>query len=426
MVKSLLQKQCLSHERQKALESKTVCVVGAGISGLTVANSLANEGIRVFVIDKNPFPGGRSVQYGCKATDSCLQCGVCLVRDAVANFKKSSLIDASFSSTPRALHRRENDGYDIEVETIPNPIDWRSCTECGECREVCPKNAVKSIPGWKYYISEHCDRCGKCLVVCPVGAINLERKRQYETFPALSVVISSGFKPFDPAVNLKWGYGANPRVITGSDLESLFCREKFLPSDPELKDLKKIAFILCVGSRNIVEGERHCSRVCCAYSLRMANRIKEEYPDTEIDIYYMDIQYFGKSFSSFWAELKRKINFIRSHPISISIDEQERPLVRYESMSDLRCREEAYDLVVLANGICPPDNGEELAEIFGLDLEAGGFLSAATNAASNNGSGRDSGIFLTGACRRPMGIAECVESAYGAAAGVLRYLGDKV
>ncbi len=387
--------------------------MGAGISGISIANNLADRGLEIILIEQNPFPGGRSVQYGCKATDSCVHCGVCLVRDALGNLKKNGPVNAFYSSKPRALHRRDDTQFEIEVESFPNFIDWRACVECGKCKEVCPVGAVRQVPRWRYYIDENCDRCAKCIDICPVGAINMESEQQYTTIDVASVVISSGFKPFEPAMNRKWGYGNNPRVITGSDLESLFFQEKYLPAALDPDDIKKVAFIQCVGSRSTVEGERRCSRVCCAYALRMANRMREEFADINIDFYYMDIQYFGKSFDRFWSEVKEKINFIHSNPISIKIDERGRPVIRYEAMADLRCQENIYDLVVLSNGICPSVNNEDLAETFNLNLDEHGFFEKT----------QDPGIFVAGACKRPMRIDDCIGDADGVSQHVLHYLG---
>ena len=170
-----------------------------------------------------------------------------------------------------------------------------------------------------------------------------------------------------------------------------------------------------------MEGEKHCSRVCCAYALRMAGRLKEEYPDLNIDFYYMDIQRFGKNFDEFWHKIQGKINLIASNPISIKTDEQGLPVVRYESLPELACREQSYDVVVLSNGITPAADSENLADLFSLDLDAAGFIRPTGNG-SSPGVTR---VFTAGACKRPMRIDDCVEVAAAVSRKVMQNLGVK-
>jgi heterodisulfide reductase subunit A2 len=397
------------------LEAGSVCVIGAGITGMTVAKDLSRAGVRVSLVDRNPYPGGQAIFYGCKAADSCVHCGVCLVRDAVQELRENLLASCYFSASPSFLQRSQNNGYLVELETTPNPIDWHSCTECGECRAVCPHDAVQQIPGWKYFITSNCTSCGDCVGACPVGAIRLNREPETRKIDAQGIVVAAGFHPFDPSVNRKWGCGNSARVVTGSEMERLFSGETYLP-----KDSRRIAFVQCVGSRDVREGQPHCSRVCCAFALRMANRIATEFPDAHIDVYYMDIQHFGKNFEGFMNDLRGKVSFCRANPICIKTDQEGSPLLRYESLIDLRCRDNPYDLVVLANGMSPPEGGDELAEMFGLDMDSQGYLRSPGRASS---TGPDRGIFVAGSCRRPMLIEESVDDASAVSHMVLRHLG---
>jgi heterodisulfide reductase subunit A len=397
------------------LASRKVCVIGAGISGVSVANNLSQAGIDVVLVDKNPYPGGQAVFYGCKATDECVRCGVCLVREAVATLKNQSTARCHFSSRPVG-YRASGDSMELDIQTTANLIDWQACVECGRCLEACPEQAIEKVPGWKYFVNEKCTACGKCVDACPVGAIDLNRATHTSTLQVDGLVVAAGYEPFDPEINRKWGFGTNPRVVTGSQMENLFFQEKYLPVEAQ-----SVAFVQCVGSRSVMEGEKHCSRVCCAYALRMAGRLKEEYPDLNIDVYYMDIQRFGKNFDEFWKQIQGKINLIASNPISIKTDEQGLPVVRYESLPELACREQSYDVVVLSNGITPAADSENLADLFSLDLDAAGFIRATGNGSSATGSR----VFTAGACKRPMRIDDCVEDAAAVSRKVMRNVGAR-
>jgi heterodisulfide reductase subunit A len=409
------------------LASKTVCVVGAGIAGLSVANDLARTGVEVAVVERNPYPGGQAVFYGCKAADECVRCGVCLVREAVAGFRSEPAVSAYFSSTPVGFQARGDGSFEVDIESRANAIDWRACVECGKCVDACPEQAIERAPGWKYFVNERCTACGKCVEVCPTRAIKLNRPAQRSTVQADSVVVATGFLPFDPAINRKWGYGSSARVVTGSDMERLFFEERYLPVEA-----RSMAFVQCVGSRNTMEGQSHCSRVCCPYALRMAGRLKAEFPELEIDFYYMDIQHFGKRFDEFWGDVRRKVNLIPGSPISVKEDPEGRPIVRYEEIPGLACREKSYDLVVLSNGICPQSDTERVADMFNFSLTEGGFVGSPHNGSSVAGTvgygfvAARSGVFATGSCRQPMRIDDCVADASAVSSRVLKHLGMKV
>jgi heterodisulfide reductase subunit A-like polyferredoxin len=117
--------------------------------------------------------------------------------------------------------------------------------------------------------------------------------------------------------------------------------------------------------------------------------------------------------------MQGKINLIASNPISVKIDDQGLPIVRYESLPDLACREKTYDVVVLSNGITPALESESLADLFDLNLDAAGFLGSAGGAGSSGGER----VFTAGACTRPMRIDDCVEDAAAVSRRVMKNLG---
>jgi len=398
------------------MSSSKVTIIGAGVSGLAIAQTLSAFPVDLTLIEQNPYPGGRAAFYGCKATDSCVHCGVCLLREAVAQMPDGGRVRHLYSSAPVSAGHGTNGGYAIEVSGRPNRIDPELCTACGACLEACPEGAIEMVPGWRYFVGEKCTDCGKCVDVCPTSAIAMKRQPLHETIDSDAVVVSTGFTPFDPAIDRKWGYGDSPRVITSSDLERLLFEERYLPEGIKADEAKKVAFIQCVGSRNVLEGTDQCSRICCAYNLRMAGRLKDELPEADIDFYYMDIQHFGKGFPSFFEGVKEKLNLVRSLPISIEHDEGNRPILRFESIPEPGCADTPYDLVVLSQGLQPAANAIRIADQWGLDLDSNGFFRTTE-------ADMPPGVFASGTCTGPMRIDECVENAASVSEGVLKYLG---
>ena len=52
-------------------------------------------------------------------------------------------------------------------------VDLEKCSGCGECKEVCPSEAIK-IEGEKAIVDKDlCTDCGACEGVCPTGAISI-------------------------------------------------------------------------------------------------------------------------------------------------------------------------------------------------------------------------------------------------------------
>ena len=394
------------------MNTNVVCVIGAGVAGLTAANACAENGILVTLIERNPYPGGRSVSYGCKATDTCVQCGVCLIRDALEKNSQHQNIRRLFSAEITSVRRNRDGSFRLDVECSPNPIDPETCVNCGNCLAMCRQHAISRIPGWGFYVDDSCDRCGECTDSCGFDALSFDRPVEQITLEADQVIIASGFDPYDPKQNRKWGYGSTPRLITGTELEGFFHDESFVPPElaAELSDGEhRVAFVQCVGSRNAAEGIESCSRVCCAYALRMADRLCEEYPEIKVDLFYMDLQYFGKSYESFMEETRKRIRLIRSNPISVTTDAVGRPIVRFDSMVSDTIEENTYDFVVLSHGMTPANSSTVLARQFGLNLSPEGFFHVDT--AGDPERLATSTVHVCGAAEGPMGIAESVGSA---------------
>ena len=118
------------------------------------------------------------------------RCGVCMVRDAVAELGSERGIQARYSSRLTGV-RATASGYEVDVLTTPNVIDAEACIECGACLEACPKQAIARGPGWKYYVTDACDGCGKCIEACPVDAIRMDRTAAAETHEVAGTLFGS-------------------------------------------------------------------------------------------------------------------------------------------------------------------------------------------------------------------------------------------
>ncbi len=273
------------------------------------------------------------------------------------------------------------------------------------------------------YIDESClylkeKKCLICEGVCKNEAINFHQDVEPADVNVGAIVLSPGYEIFDPKLRGDFGYGKMENVVTSLDFERLLCAtgphegEVLRPSDKQHPH--KIAWIQCVGSRQVVRGgNSYCSAVCCTYTQKQVILTKDHTPDAECTIFHNDIRSYSKDFERFYqrAENLPGIRFIRSYAsIGKEIPESKNVTIRYSTAGD-GVREEEFDLVVLSVGLNPPADTEKLAELYGIELNSHGFCK--TNPANPIETSRP-GIFVSGAFQGPMDIPESVFSASGA------------
>ena len=168
-------------------------------------------------------------------------------------------------------------------------------------------------------------KCGLCVKSCEPEAIDLNLEPVEETIEVGTIVMASGYDVFDPSVIDSYGYGKYENVIDGLQMERLF--SSFGPtlgkvvkiSNPE-EAPHRVAFVHCVGSRNLQEGfNTYCSRVCCMYLIKQAILYKEKHPEAEIYLFYMDVRAFGKGFEEFYDRSQNipGVRFIRGRVAEI-------------------------------------------------------------------------------------------------------------
>ena len=144
-----------------------------------------------------------------------------------------------------------------------------------------------------------------------------------------AVLIASGFRLFDAAKKEEYGYGVYDHVITNSDLEAWFngVEDFRIPENP-----RHIAFVHCVGSRDLKAGNPQCSKVCCMTAIKQAIEMKEKFPDAEIWCFYMDLRLFGKKYEDFYINAQRDhgIHFVRGRVSEVGEDIDGRVVLKAE------------------------------------------------------------------------------------------------
>ncbi len=408
------------------MEPKNVMIIGGGIAGMTAAWELAEAGLNVDLVEKSGFLGGHAIQYTCKATSECLQCGACSVEKMLKDVVGNNKINVHLSTEIESIEK--NNGYSIKLNKTAAFIDAQKCTNCGICYDKLKENNVilqgYSKNNMPLYAVNACKIDENKIAlkdVCPEGAISVSDKASSEDLTADAVVVATGFTPFDPNRKSVYGYDKFPNVISGLDLERIKRQNGFLARPSDGAPAQKIAFIQCVGSRDENLGNLWCSQVCCPYALRTAESLKHKNPDLDITVFYMDIQNTGKSFPAFYETCKNDIRFIRSIPVDIFPIENGNLNMRLFDEAQGTPIMEPFDLVVLSIGIMPNSENEKLSAQMDIALDEDGFFKNSDDL--NKTSTSNDGMFIAGTAQGPKNIAASMAHAGQAASGVLKYLG---
>lgn len=273
------------------------------------------------------------------------------------------------------------------------------------------------------YIDESClylkeKKCLICEGVCKNNAIDFSQKPEKVEVNVGAIILSPGLKPFDPKLREDYGYGRLENVVTSMDFERLMCatgpyQGEILRSSDK-KHPRKIAWIQCVGSRQVIEGgNSYCSAVCCTYTQKQVILTKEHDSGAECTIFHNDIRSFGKDFERFYerAEKLPGVRFIRSYvSLGREIPESRNVTLRYSTAGE-GVKEEEFDMVVLSVGLNPPADVKETARKFGIELNHHNFCKV--DLVNPMATSRP-GIFVSGAFQGPVDIPESVFSASGA------------
>jgi len=314
------------------------------------------------------------------------------------------------------------------------------CTGCTTCVEYCPvkypdqfnqeisKNKAvhiyfsQAIP-LITYIDESClylkeKKCGICEAICKNQAIDFNQRTEKVEVNVGAIILSPGLEPFDPKVRDEYRYGKFENVVTSMDYERLMCAtgpyEGEILRASDKKHPHKVAWIQCVGSRQVIPGgNSYCSTVCCTYTQKQVILTKEHDAEAECTIFHNDIRSFGKDFERFYQRTEKLpgIRFIRSYTSIVKEDPKTKNVtIRYSTPED-GVKEEEFDMVVLSVGLNPPADVKGLAKRFGIELNHHDYCKI--NPVNPVETTRP-GIFVSGVFQGPTDIPESVFTASGA------------
>ena len=173
----------------------------------------------------------------------------------------------------------------------------------------------------------------------------------------------------------EWGFGTFPDVVTTTQVEQMISSGKGVRCPSDGRKPKRVAILLCVGSRDRQIGREWCSKICCTVSANMAMEIREELPDCHVYIYYMDIRTFGLYETKYYwrSQEEFKVKYIKARIAEVTSD-GEKLVVKGEDTLVKRPITIPFDMVVHAIGMDPNVDNPTIASTFGVDLERHGYV----------------------------------------------------
>ncbi len=419
-----------------------VLIVGGGISGMQSALDLAECGYKVYLVEKSPAIAGTMAMLD--KTFPTNDCSMCILSPRVVDCGNHLNIEIITGAELINLEG-EAGNFTATIRKRPRFVDLTRCVSCGRCADECPQEVPdefnqglskrkaiykpypQAFPNAYVIDRDNCLECGACQEKCARKAIHHEMEEEITELSVGAVILSPGFKIFDPAERGEYGYGIYPNVITSLQFERLLSASGpyqghvVRPSDHTVP--QKIAFIQCVGSRDPAKGYPWCSSVCCMYATKEAIVAKEHLSGCATTIYCIDVKAFGKGFEQYYNRAKDEygVSYVKCMVSSI----KEKPfsknlVIRYQT-PDNEVKEEEYDLVVLSVGLHPPKEARELARAAKIELDEYGFTRSLKGIPILT---TREGVFAAGAFTGPKDIPETVVEASAAAAYAARLLKD--
>lgn len=378
----------------------STAIIGGGVAGMAAALELADSGYSSVIVEASPYLGGQVAGYSCKALDTCQRCGACAMEDLKERVYSRSDVITFIPLAKVTQSSRQNGRFHLHALQRPSAVHPELCDDCGKCLGVCPRpNALtRSGPEQRITLDYNaCDfyrdgNCDACVQACPSGAITLSQEYTQIEIKSLATIIATGFKPFDPTLKPRFGYGVVPGVLTAKELDYRLRNGSF--SNLEGQGPKSIAFVQCVGSRDTRINRNYCSQVCCGYAVRTARLLKRKNPGCAITVFHMDIQTYDRNFDARFKEASNEIKLVRAMPSEIRSGRDGLPTITYHGPDSIR-KQDSFDLVILSVGISPET---EVAEIFGVSLGEDGFMETGPQ-----------GVYIAGTAKGPGAIVESIE-----------------
>ncbi len=402
--------------------SNSILVVGGGFSGITTALEAAEVGYEVFIVEKSPYLGGRVMQLNKYFPKLCPpSCGLEIQFQRIKKqhkklkfYTQAEVISVTGSAGDYTVKVRLNPRY-----TAPQNADLRAVADqLTDERpdefnfKLAPRKALRldvpfAFPN-RYVMDDPAsltEEDKKIVAKSPFVDIRDEAKEI--ELNVGSIVLATGWKPYDATKLTNLGAGSIPNCITNMQMERLAAANGptngviTRPSDNAAP--KNIGFVQCAGSRD----QNHlnfCSYICCMASLKQATYLRDQYPDAKITIYYIDLR-TPEKYDKFMRKVRDddKVSFVKGKVAGVEQNASGDVICEVEDAVSGSKMKVTHDLVVLATGMQPSLDGEK--NPFPIQMDEDGFFEDAP----------EKGVYVAGCAKKPLDVMKSAQSATGAA-----------
>jgi len=435
---------------QKSLEKSEIecktdfLVIGAGISGMSAALTLAQKNRKVYLVEREPWIGGKVVAY--EDVFPKMECAPCMLEpkmDEVLHDEQISLMTNSEITNLKGFFGN----FQVQIKTKARHVDIEKCIGCGACYDACPvsvknrfngdlseRHAIYSafpgvLPNAPAIDCENCLRykgedCRKCEESCPFGAIDYTQKDEYKTVEVGAIVVATGFgvtkseeiKNFAGISEVYDAYQFERIISSTGPTEG-----KIVTADNKAPEA--IAFVHCAGSRD-KRYKEYCSGVCCANTIKLAHLTKKKSPETKIYEIYSDWCLPGKNYQQFHDKCAAdKVEYIRTDNANdIKAEKRSNKIILTAGGKTIEA-----DMVVLSTAIVPNYGLDQFNALLGMNTDSDGFYSAEHEKISPAATA-NRGIYVAGCCTGPKDVPQSVAQAQAAAGMALSVIvpGEKL
>ncbi|NOX34582.1 MAG: CoB--CoM heterodisulfide reductase iron-sulfur subunit A family protein [Deltaproteobacteria bacterium] len=382
---------------------KHATVIGGGIAGMRATLDLAKQGFEVTVIEKSAFLGGQAARLD-RLYPSSEYSGE-LIRELFNALMKEKKVTL-YTCAKMSAFKGSVGNFELTVTRTPAAMD-------------------------KHRQGRFVDNLG-------IFIDDIPKRIEDITLKTGAVIMATGFKTYTPARG-EFGF---------KDIDNVTTLQQFIQDfkHAETKDgilylnnkkITRIAFIHCVGSRQIPGIHKpdkngnlneYCSRTCCSATIQAAGRIKKTCPNTDVFDFYRDIRTYGRFQEDLYDETSENgVLFFRFEPESqplVSANQKGDFPVNIKVKDVLTFNEELeadVDLVVLSTGMMPnpiPD----MVDMMKLPVGADRFLQE-VHPKLRPVEVANAGILLAGTCQAPMDVTEACTAAQAASVKATALLG---
>jgi len=376
----------LEPQTEPEVEVKDVSlVIGAGVAGMTAALSMANQGFKVYLIEKEKEPGGITQKlYKLYPTLADSSEVVDPLMEAVKSHKNIELITST---------------------------------------------TLKDVSGY-------------------VGNFNiiLTSPDSNREINVGTIIVASGASNYTPPKGL-YQYGVYDNVITQRELDEMLRKGEIAEPDRivmiqcvgarkgEIRPSQLEAFpksdtaelLRKILKARKEEGWPYCSRICCMNAIKNAILVKEKSPKTDVVILFGDLRVY-KEYEDFYRQARDlEVRFVRhleeAPPEITQTPESKLKVSAYDALSGLEV-EFLADYVVLSTPLIPNKDEVLLARMLKIPISTDGFLMEAHLKLRPVDTNVD-GAFIAGSVSGPKDVSESIISGEAAAARASILMGNR-